>query len=878
MHVSSSSASHRVDSQPGPPPGPTDVKLTKIGTETPDEARNAVFDLKALAASVTGPGRVLEPIDGGSWTHTAGAVGASLSARRAQGVQSCMVPLTQEAAALSIWADPGEAPLRAAEEKLDAALKRSGWRGWDKHAHAHRLLRRARKRPSKARRVLALWLVLLILQVGAADGVECFIQRRDEDEAPSERAEAAHARLDAQPAGRPAAGPPPLAPTLIPQLMRRGHLQELRRTAAGEAAPPQRAHAMDPQAMFAASPLAPGGASDERSKVQLRRQVAELKARVHEGDLGVGLDLKSTAAPLVDGVRLVRAHLDTADRCAHCQAGTCSIWEVAALATACPIPFYDGQRPRAGACLRPARGETYPLPPEEKQRQSVTAHKLVDSDRARLVSIDRPALAISPTFFVYKHRYASTLQWAEERFGANGQLGSHLDKAWGRVQTAIAAEGDATAASITRAMGKESISDNGRLVYDYSDVNARGCKWPFALCGLEEIIMAVGQGDWIASVDVEAGFHHVGIHPDDECYLAFRDLVTGELVVPSRLMFGMRSAPAAFSTVTAEIVASAQRRIWRQLGEDCGVRLFVYIDDIFVVGPSQDACKRGLDLLKEFCVEVGVALKAEKVREPAQDAPVLGLRIDTTRMVVYLPADKRWNILFAAHVMIKLLSAGQGVPRSLVRKIAGKLNHFCVIWPLGLAHMGPLYEASAGTLSGLVAGQQAEDLLDVLRYFHNVLKDRSSTESACQVMPTSPDAPPGVSSYGDASGKEGCSVAVGPLVIWGRWTEAVGRPEVSIGMKELHPLMLLLELAGDLLADCTWFPRMDNLPNAFAILKGHTSDRELRPWLVAFLCARGRSLSISGWEPRLYNAFNDKMSKSQTTDGVLEVMEDYRRT
>ena len=273
--------------------------MAKSDNETPDEARNAVLDLKALAASVTGPGKVLEPIDGGSWTHTAGAVGASLSARRAQVVQSCMVPLTQEAAALSIWADPGEAPLRAAEEKLDAALKRSGWRGWDKHAHAHRLLRRARKRPSKARRVLALWLVLLILQVGAAQGVDgaaCFIQRRDEDETPSERAEAAHARLGAQPAGRPAAGPPPRAPTLIPQLLRRGHLLELRRTAAGLAAQAPRAHAMDPQAMFAASPLAVNGSADQRAKAQLQRQVAELKARMHEGDEGVGLDRISTAA------------------------------------------------------------------------------------------------------------------------------------------------------------------------------------------------------------------------------------------------------------------------------------------------------------------------------------------------------------------------------------------------------------------------------------------------------------------------------------------------------------------------------------------------------------------------------------------------------
>lgn len=850
------------------------------GAEVPAEAGDAAQALEALAATLRQPSAVLGAVEGAAWTSATSCVWGALSPRRAQAVEGSLTSLTQEAAALSVWADPGEARLRHAEEQLDAALRKPGWTGWSKHAHAHRLLRRARKRPSAARRVLALWLCLVLLHVKSgleADAaMSCFWQRDDEDEEPAERAQAAHARLNAQPAGRPAAGPPPSAPTLIPQLMRRGHLQELRRTAAGEGAPPPRAHAMDPQAMYAASPLAPGGASDERSKAQLREQVSELKARVAEGDKGAGLDRDSIEAPMVDGVRLVRAHLATADMCAHCQAGTCSIWEVAALATACPVPFYGGQRPRAGACLVPARGDTYPLPPDERTRQAATAAKLQASHRARLVDELRPALAVSPTFFVYKHRYASSLQWAQERFSTGGRLLEHLNTAWERVQKRAEAEG-VTAASVSRALGAESLSDAGRLVYDYTEVNARGCSWPFALCSLDEILMAVPRGGWIASVDIESGFHHVAIAPGDSPYLAFRNLVSGKTYAPTRLMFGMRSAPAAFSTVTAELVASAQRRIWRELGEDCGVRLFVYIDDIFVVGPTREACKSGLDILKSFCVEVNVALKAEKVREPAQDAPVLGLRIDTNRMVVYLPADKRWNILFALHVMIGLLKAGHGVPRSLIQKVTGKLNHFCVVWPLGLAHIGPLYEASQGAQGGLVPRAGADDLLDVLSYFHGVLSKNSSTEALCQALPTSQEAPPGVSSHGDASGDVGCSLSMGPLVLWARWTEQVASPAVSIGMKELHPLIMLLELAGDLLEGFTWFPRMDNLPNAFAILKGHTSDRELRPWLIAFLCMRGKALTISGWEPRLFNAFNDKSSKSRNTSGVLGVMDKYRR-
>ena len=171
--------------------------------------------------------------------------------------------------------------------------------------------------------------------------------------------------------------------------------------------------------------------------------------------------------------------------------------------------------------------------------------------------------------------------------------------------------------------------------------------------------MSASRGSAIASVDIESGFHHVAIAPGDSPYFAFRDLVSGKTYAPTRLMFGMRSAPAAFSTVTAEIVASAQRRLWQRRGADCGVRLFVYIDDIFVVGGTPSSCTKALALLRDFCVEVGVKLKEEKVRPPAQDAPVLGLRIDTQRQVVYLPADKRWNMLFAIHVLLHVAAQGE---------------------------------------------------------------------------------------------------------------------------------------------------------------------------------------------------------------------------
>ena len=188
--------------------------------------------------------------------------------------------------------------------------------------------------------------------------------------------------------------------------------------------------------------------------------------------------------------------------------------------------------------------------------------------------------------------------------------------------------------------------------------------------------------------------------------------------------------------------------------------------------------------------------------------------------------------------------------------------------------MAPLYRATTRAVRGMVAPERLASAVSALRYFHFVLKLHRHTDALCVPLPSSPDAPPGVPSYGNASGDVGFSIQIGPLLLWGRWLPAVAL-KISIGNKELYPIALLSELFGDLLEGFTWFPRMDNLPNCFAIIKGHTTDRDLQPLLTAWLCARGRDANRPGWVPRLFNPFQDKASKAESREKVQEVMMAY---
>ena len=839
--------------------------------------------LRSLAERANASTLAAAPVSthlGGGWQH----VTASLSAlqpdegRHGEVVKQ-IVSRHSEAAMLSAWEDPapecasvegGRAGLLwEAEHALDGVLLLGtpcavsmAARRWRRAAkHAHTVLRKARKRPSVARRALALFLVAQIVHVAArqagASPPRVFEDAREGDGEPSPRAAAAHARggLD------PFAGADAEAPRLIPHMIGRAYLQQLKETASGEH-PQRRAHAADPSRMMQASPFAEAGGADERGKKQLAAGVAELKARVAAGE---GVEARPLAAgadeaPAVDGPRLVRAHLK--ELCPDCAVGACGIWEVAAMATAYTLPFREKCRPTGG------RGPTtYALTLEERVAQAAKVAELVASGRAH--EVEHPTV-VSPTFFAHKHRYAESCGWAAKELAAPG-LSERLDEACSGVWR-VATEAAPTAAALTRAMAEKSVAES-RLVFDYSGVvNSAGVKWPFQLTSVQEVLMAIRPGDWVSSVDVQSGFHHVTMHPADRGYLAFEDLVSGKLYAPTRLMFGLASAPAGFSAVTGELVATAQRRIDRLLGPASSVKLFCYVDDVFIVGPSQAFTQKALDLLHEYCAEVGVKLKSEKTRPPSQDAAVLGLRVDTLKGVVYLPADKKYNILFDIHALLGMAARGCGLPVSIIRKVAGKLNHACAVWPSGVGHLAPLYEASAGRGERLLPAKDAESVLSALRYFQDVLRRGRATDALSVPLPASPDAPPWVTTSGDASGDVGFGLSCGPVVLWGRWDAPTAEPSVSIGLKEMYPWVLFQEEMGDLLEGFTWLPSCDNLPNCFSVLKGHTKDEGLRPWLAALFCARAGGLVFPRWTPRCFNQFQDDVSKAASLGEVWAAM------
>ena len=786
--------------------------------------------------------------------------------------------LHSEAAVFLAWADPGASQLLAAERALLELSSQTDSRPappWRMRVQtAAKILRAARRIPSVDRRVFALYLAHRVV---SHEPPAPLCQQYDAERlSATERARAAHERMDQTP---PALAGAYMLPANVLADRYRAALVE---TAAGVPSP-QKAHASDPQAMFLASPFAPQGRSDDRSKTILNKEAERMKS---PAPASAGLSSSPGAAGssrAIRGDRMVQMHLQYGQDCEHCKAGDCAIFHVAALATAGPVAWYPGQRPRAD---RTAHARTYPLPQDEELFQSEAVRKLLESGRANPVAA---APFVSPTFVVTKFSYAESAAWAAAELALPGAS----DRMEDRIATAMAAMSlqarSATPADASRALAHGVTVASRRLVFDYSPtVNKAGVPWPMAMCHASEMIAEIRPGTWAASVDVEEGFHKISMAQEDRAYLAFSD-AQGTLASPSRLMFGMRQGPAHFSTVSAEMARTAERIIRQSLssqsgrssdsesGPICDIIVRVYIDDFFILNASsEDEGTQALILLEAYGDHIGAPFKRSKRRPPSQCFPLLGMMVDTVSLMVMASADKQYNCLYMVTFFIRLAAKGFPLPASILRKLVGKLQNLTAVWPRGTAHMAPLYIACDETSGAAVATAAVPAALGSLRYWRGALAAQRPG-SLCVPMPSSPHASPWVETYSDASADGaggGFALQTGPLMLWGRWNLSEMGPRASIGRFEMYPKLLLNELYGDMLDRLRWRAHTDNLPNAFALLRGTTDDRQCRPLLSALLMSR-RELTVGTWTPRDFNQFSDDGSKALTVKEACEVMANY---
>ncbi|CAL5441627.1 unnamed protein product [Camellia sinensis] len=147
---------------------------------------------------------------------------------------------------------------------------------------------------------------------------------------------------------------------------------------------------------------------------------------------------------------------------------------------------------------------------------------------------------------------------------------------------------------------KEERRGKERMVCNYKRLNDNTHKDQYSLPGINTIMAKIGHSRIYSKFDLKSGFHQVAMHPDSIEWTAFwTPLGLYEwLVMP----FGLKNAPATFQRKmdicfkgTDEFIA-------------------VYIDDILVFSPDEQAHEKHIQSMISICQKNGLILSPTKMK------------------------------------------------------------------------------------------------------------------------------------------------------------------------------------------------------------------------------------------------------------------------
>jgi hypothetical protein len=97
------------------------------------------------------------------------------------------------------------------------------------------------------------------------------------------------------------------------------------------------------------------------------------------------------------------------------------------------------------------------------------------------------------------------------------------------------------------------------------------------------------------------------------------------------------SAPRVFTKLLKRIVGFLRKQ---------GLRLVVYLDDILIIGHSEESTREAVKLVVNLFESLGFVIQGEKsILEPSQVLEYIGLVIDTNSMNFCLLQKKKVNVI-----------------------------------------------------------------------------------------------------------------------------------------------------------------------------------------------------------------------------------------
>ncbi|CAI7841191.1 unnamed protein product [Closterium sp. NIES-54] len=206
--------------------------------------------------------------------------------------------------------------------------------------------------------------------------------------------------------------------------------------------------------------------------------------------------------------------------------------------------------------------------------------------------------------------------------------------------------------------------DKCRLILDLRKVNQHLQVPKFKYEGLNRVSEIIRRNDWLFTIDLKAGYHHVEMHPSCWKFLGFQ--FEGEFYCFRALPFGLATAPFVFTQLIKQL---AKR--WRA----CGVRVVPYVDDLlFLCDSAKQARKTCIEVLRDLGAAGFVINEKKSCLQPAHQTRFLGMELDTESGMFSIGSDRRAQFLDTLNTLISKGQRGQQVPIRQVARITGMLS------------------------------------------------------------------------------------------------------------------------------------------------------------------------------------------------------------
>ena len=240
---------------------------------------------------------------------------------------------------------------------------------------------------------------------------------------------------------------------------------------------------------------------------------------------------------------------------------------------------------------------------------------------------------------------------------SNPEIGAEVSSLLTRGVVELVPETRIRAASKLFAIPK--TNGGRRVILDLREVNAAFQTRKIRLPTFAAVAAVATPGSWAAVIDIAAAFYNVRVSPSLASYFGF--IYEGKayrfLVCP----FGFTGSPWAWN----RLFRPALRHLRKLLPD---LSLVCYVDDILIVGRSQEDVRVGVERASSALSDLGFSLKLDERSKPAQRIVFLGFELDCRQSTLVARTSKTGPLSAMA---ARVARAPSSTRRQLARLLGG---------------------------------------------------------------------------------------------------------------------------------------------------------------------------------------------------------------